>query len=366
MKQVEKTPDIQARLQNAVGNGVDTSNLAVFEAIALNSLPIRKKHPIYNGAIHPTPFLQEMAASLNAESLPIYLMHDSGAPTPFGRAFFSDVSNGELRTLFFVDKVAHPDIVGKLDNGTVDQVSVSVLPKSAVCADCGFDFLGPESDLFDNILTGTDPKGHVMGQDGKHVVIQGLDTFNELSLVGRGGARNARIVNRDDQKLAGSSTAKRLAASGIGFDIATLVASAEHSSMDLTALVAQLTDAKASVTVSNTKVTEITAQLTAAQTQVTELTAALEAAKKHEGFVKQVDLDAALTALRDVAKKVLVASGKIDADTAKFDVATCVSTIDETSKAMAALLSAGGKSKDATGDADKPAAVTSGAFRTRS
>jgi hypothetical protein len=214
MKQVEKTPEIVAKLQKAVGDGVDTSNLAVFEAIALNSLPIRKKHPIYNGAIHPTPFLQEMAASLNAESLPIYLMHDSDAPTPFGRAFFSDVQNGELRTLFFVDKAAHPDVVGKLDNGTVDQVSVSILPKAAVCADCGFDFLGPESDLFENILTGTDPKGHVMGEDGKHVVVQGLDTFNELSLVGKGGARNARVVNRNDQKLAGSSTAQRLAASG--------------------------------------------------------------------------------------------------------------------------------------------------------
>ena len=366
MKQVEKTPDVQAKLQAAVGEDVDTSTLAIFEAISLNSLPIRKKHPIYNGAIHPTSFLKEMAAALNAESLPIYLMHDTGAPTPFGRAFFAEAVGSELRTLFFVDKNAHADIVGKLDNGTVDQVSVSVLPKHALCSECGFDFLGPDSDLFDNILTGTDPKGHVMGEAGAHVVMQGLDTWNELSLVGRGGARNARVVNRDDQKLAGSPTIKRLAASGVGLDIATLVATAEFPSMDLKDLVADLTDAKAKVTLADAKVVDLTAQLTAASAQVTELTAALEAAKKHEGFVAQADLDAALDALRDVAKKVLVASGKIDAETKDFDVATCVATIDATSKAIGAQLVAGGRSKDATSDAEKPVAVTSGAFRTRS
>lgn len=366
MKQVEKTPDIVAKLQKAVGDGVDTSNHAVFEAIALNSLPIRKKHPLYNGAVHSTPFLQEMALALNAESLPIYLMHDSEAPTPFGRAFFAEVSDGELRTLFFVDKAAHPDVVGKLDNGTVDQVSVSVLPKAAVCSECGFDFLGPESDLFDNILSGTDPKGHVMGETA-HVIPQGLDTWNELSLVGRGGARNARIVNRDDQKLAGSPTIKRLAASGVGVDIATLVATAESSSMDLTKLVAELSDAKAAKIVVDGKVTELTAQLTAAQTQVTDLTAKLATAEKKEGFVAQADLDAAVVALRDVAKKVLVASGKIDAETKDFDVATCVATIDETSKTIAAKLVAGGKSEDGAGaSAEKLAAVTSSAFRVRS
>jgi hypothetical protein len=366
MKQVEKTPEIVAKLQKAVGDGVDTSNLAVFEAIALNSLPLRKQHPLYNGAVVPSPFLSEMATALNAESLPVYLMHDSGAPTPFGRAFFSDVQNGELRTLFFVDKAAHPDVVGKLDNGTVDQVSVSIVPKAAVCADCGFDFLGPESDLFENVLSGTDPKGHVMGEDGKHVVMQGLDTFNELSLVGRGGARNARVVNRNDQKLTGSNTIQRLAASGVDLSIATLVASAESSEMDLTKLVAELTDSKAAKIAVDGKVTELTAQLTAANTKATDLEAKLADAEKKEGFVKQADLDAAMVALRDVAKKVLVASGKVDAETKDFDVATCVATIDETSKAMAAKLVAGGKSKDATDNAEKSGVVTSGAFRTRS
>lgn len=137
--------------------------------------------------------------------------------------------------------------------------------------------------------------------------------------------------------------------------------------MDLTKLVAELSDAKAAKIVVDGKVTELTAQLTAAQTQVTDLTAKLATAEKKEGFVAQADLDAAVVALRDVAKKVLVASGKIDAETKDFDVATCVATIDETSKTIAAKLVAGGKSEDGAGaSAEKLAAVTSSAFRVRS
>lgn len=371
MKQVEKTPEITAKLQNAVGDGVDTSNLAVFEAISLNTLPIRKRHPLYTDATHSTQFLSEMASQLNAESLPIYLMHDSDAPTPFGRAFFADVmpnmGESELRTLFWVDKVAHPDIVQKLDNGTIDQVSVSVLPKALTCSGCGFDFMGPESDLFDNILTGTDPKGHVMGQDGYHAVATNLDSWFELSLVGRGGARGARILPRDEQKL-GSTTFQRLAASGVDLSLVTLVASAEPMNMDLTKLIAELTDAKAKVTVTEASVVTLNGTITTLTAEVTDLTTKLAAAEAAKGSAgpKQEDLDAAVGALRDVTLKVLVASGKVDAKTDTLDVATCVSTITETSKALAAKLVAGGSSKEATADADKATSVFSGAYRTRS
>jgi hypothetical protein len=369
MKQVQKTPEIVAKLQAALGKDVDTSNHAVFEAIGLNDLPIRKKHPIFKGAIHDEIFLREMAASLAGESVPVYLMHDSGAPTPFGRAFHGEVINNmgvsELRTLFFVDKATHPDIVQKLDNGTVDQVSVSILAKQALCSECGFDFLGPDSDLFANVLTGTDPEGHVMGENGVHVKPKGLDTFYELSLVGKGGARGARILNRDEQKL-GSTTHKRLAASGIDPSIATLVASAEPVKMDLNELVNQLSDTKAKLTLAETKSTETKTQLDASQAKVAELEGKLAEAEKKEGFVKQEQLDAALGALRDVTKKVLVASGKVDAETKEFDVAKCVATIDETSTALAAKLAAGSRAAGATADAEQPAAgAFSGAYRTR-
>lgn len=363
MKQVEKTPDITTKLQNAVGAGVDTSNLAVFEAVALNSLPIRKRHPIYKDAVHPQNFLHEMASSLNGESLPLHLVHNDTV-LPVGRAFYGEVVSNfgisELHTLFFVDKQANPDLVSTLDNGTVDQVSVSVLPKAVVCAECGFDFLGEDADLWDHILTGTDPKGHTMGKDGAHAIISGLEVFNEISLVGKGGARNARILNRDDQKLAGSTTYKRLAASGIEPSVVTLVATSEPLNMDLSQLVAELTDAKAKITVADAKVTDLTTQLTAATAKVTDLEAKVAAAPKQE------DLDAALNALRDVTKKVLVASGKVDADTTKFDVATCVSTITDTSTKLAAKLVAGGHAKEATADAAQVSSASSGAFRTRS
>lgn len=369
MKQVEKTPNIIAKLQKAVGDGVDSSNLAVFEAISLNTLPIRKRHPLYTDATHSKNFLSEMAAQLNAESLPIYLMHDSYAPTPFGRAFYAEVVDtmgvSEVRTLFWVDKAAHPDVVEKMNNGTVDQVSVSVLPKSLVCSGCGFDFMGPNADLFDNILTGTDPKGHVMGQGGYHAVASSLDSWMELSLVGRGGARGARILPRDEQKL-GSTTFQRLAASGVDLSLVTLVASAEPMNMDLTQLIAELTDNKAKVTVADAAIVTLTGQNTALTAEVADLKTKLEAAAKPVEGPKQEDLDAAVNALRDVTLKVLVASGKVDAKTADFDVATCVSTITETSASLAAKLIAGGAGKEATADADKAASVSSSAYRTRS
>lgn len=368
MKQLEKTPDIIAKLQNAVGGGVDISNHAVFEAISLNTLPIRKRHPLYLDATHNKHFLSEMASQLNAESLPIYLMHDSDAPTPFGRAFYAEVVDNmgvsELRTLFWVDKNSHADVVEKMDNGTLDQVSVSVLPKSLACSECGFDFLGDKADLFENVLSGTCDEGHTMGQNGVHAVAQSLDSWFELSLVGRGGARGARILPRDEQKL-GSTTFQRLAASGVDLSIVTLVASAEPMNMDLTQLIAELTDTKAKIVVSDAKVAELNGQIEAGKAEIADLKTKLEAASKQDG-PKQEDLDAAVGALRDVTKQVLVASGKVDAKTEDLDVAACVATITETSESLAAKLVAGGKSKEATADAEKVSGVFSGAFRTRS
>ena len=371
MKQLHKTPDIIARLQEAVGDGVDISNHAVFEAISLNTLPIRKRHPLYTDAIHSKHFLSEMAAQVKAESLPIYLMHDSNAPTPFGRVFYAEVVDtmgvSELRTLFWVDQKSHADVVEKVDNGTVDQVSVSVLPKSLACSECGFDFLGDSSDLFDNVLSGTCDKGHIMGEDGAHAVSQNLDSWFEMSLVGRGGARGARILSRDEQRL-GSTTFPRLAASGVDLlSIITLVASAEPLDMELTQLIAELTDTKAKILVFDAKVAELNGQIEAGKAEITDLKTKLDAAIADKATgPKQEDFDAALGALRDVTKKVLVASGKVDAKTEDLDVAACVATITETSASLAPKLIVGGKSKEATADADKAPGVFSGAFRTRS
>ena len=192
-----------ARLQEAVGDGVDISSHAVFEAISLNTLPIRKRHPLYTDAIHSKHFLSEMAAQVKAESLPIYLMHDFQRANPVWPCFLcrSRGHHGCVRASEPCSGLteSHADVV-EGGQRNVDQVSDSVLPKSLACSECGFDFLGDSSELFDNVLSGTCDKGHIMGEDGAHAVSQNLDSWFEMSLVGRAGRGERefyRVMSKD-------------------------------------------------------------------------------------------------------------------------------------------------------------------------
>ncbi|MBN9548154.1 MAG: hypothetical protein J0H31_04525 [Alphaproteobacteria bacterium] len=129
VKQITKTPEIIARLKQAIGSSAPVDNLAVFEAIALNNLPLRKKQHVYNGAVAQRSFLLEMALALETESRPLQVMHEGGV-LPIGRVFQGRVVDGvdtELRVLFWVDK-EHEDKIRQIDNGSIDQVSVGVLP----------------------------------------------------------------------------------------------------------------------------------------------------------------------------------------------------------------------------------------------
>ena len=108
--------------------------------------------------------------------------------------------------------------------------------------------------------------------------------------------------------------------------------------MELTQLIAELTDTKAKILVSDAKVAELNGQIEAGKAEITDLKTRLDAAIADKATgPKQEDFDAALGALRDVTKKVLVASGKVDAKTEDLDVATCVATITETSLARRAI-----------------------------
>ncbi|WP_189348029.1 hypothetical protein, partial [Mesorhizobium sp. M2D.F.Ca.ET.232.01.1.1] len=145
VKQLPKTPEIIARLKQA---GASVDNVSVFEAIALNNRPLRKRHPLYNGAVAQRSLLLEMALALETESRPFQIMHN-GEDLPIGRAFRGQVVDGqdtELRILFWVDKT-HEDKIQQIDNGTVDQVSVGILPKQMICSADGFDFFGPNADF---------------------------------------------------------------------------------------------------------------------------------------------------------------------------------------------------------------------------
>lgn len=371
VKQIAKTPEIIARLKEA---GASVDDVAVFEAIALNNRPLRKHHPLYKGAVAQRSMLLEMALALETETRPLQIMHNhSGEDLPIGRVFRGQVVDGqdtELRVLFWIDKT-HEDKIKQVDNGTIDQVSVGVLPKQMICSADGFDFFGPDADI-EHLFTGTTPDGHTVGENGVYCKMVGLEAFFETSLVGQGGAQNARIVNSDQshfsphmKALAAKTTLDRLAL--------TATATTEKPIMDIKELLAELRSTEKEsmkVSIQNEQLKASNTALTAERDQ---LKTQLEAANQDEPAVKtelaelktkhqatEASLSAADEALRDICKKVLTAAGQVDAEVpAKLE--DVVAKITETK----INLVAGGRSKGAEGDLELSATPAVASFRTR-
>lgn len=362
MKQINKTPEISTVLRQSVGPSVNIDNLAVYEAIAFNNRPVRKNHPLFKGAIADRSLLLEMAAALSIESRPVQIQHDDG-DLPSGRAFHGKVvdkgSESELRVLFFVDK-SEAALMNKIDSGTVDQVSVSIVPKKMLNSKSGFDYLGPEATA-ENIWTGTDNDGNTIGKNGVYARMVGLDNWFELSLVGMGGAENARIVSHDESYF-GSSYSK-LAASGVDPSVFLLEASTENHTMDPKDFIEKISNLSASNATLTADIASLTTAKTALEAQVAELQKKVDEAGTPDAALAtaQADLTTktaevetltadnakAVEALQLVAKSVLAASGKVDAEVPKT-VAELTALIEESKDKLAAALKAGGVAKDET------------------
>lgn len=375
MKQVAKTDTINALLRASLGDDADLSAINVYEAIALNTQPLRKRHPLYKDAVADVSLLVEMAGSVNRESIPLHLQHESHE-IPHGRVFHGSVVGEELRVLFFVDGT-HPEIVQKIEAGTLDQVSVSVLSKQLLNSKSGFDYFGPDSDS-EYIWSGTDPDGNTLGEKGVYGIMKGLEGFYELSLVGRGGAQGARIVS--PAKSAFGAQHQRLAASGVDPSGLILKATAEQKEpdMDLTALVTQLTDTKANLLTLTgerdtlrTAAEAHTATLTERDATIATLTAErdalqveLDGLKAQDGVKATADLSEATTVLQDLAKRANLAAGKVGV-TLPGTVAELKAMIEETTLSMAGILSLSGKSAEAASTAQPDHTPGMSAFRTR-
>lgn len=222
-KQINKTPEIIAQMQKIAGDGVDVSNLPVFEAIAANGLPIRKRGSIYDRAVMQESTLVDLAAAINAGGLPLHTLHNQNGELPVGKVFEGKVvRNGqgqpELHVLFSVA----PDsgLVASLDNGTIDEVSLGFLSAHALCSECGWDFFGDDA-TFLNFLDRTCANDHTIGVDGVHLNLSGLDRAYEMSLVSTGAVQNAKILSPSQAKL-GGEVGQRLAANGLDLNATVL------------------------------------------------------------------------------------------------------------------------------------------------
>jgi hypothetical protein len=210
MKQLKIDEALTAKIK-AASPDIDITAITVFGAAALNTAPIRQKHPVFFKGVHTDAYLQQMQEMLAAESRPLQIMHGSsdGDQLPVGRVFHGEISTGtgpggtnELQTLFWVDNT-HPDLIAKINSGTIDQVSVAVLAKQALSNKTGFDFMGKDV-TFENVYGGVDDKGNKMGEGDAHVIIPAIEKWFEMSLVGQGGAEGAKILSSGQLKLAAS------------------------------------------------------------------------------------------------------------------------------------------------------------------
>ncbi len=376
------TPQLSARIKASVGEDVETEGLAVFECIALNtkSLP-GKGGSLFEAAKIPVLTLQQMASWLEGGGhIPLISDHQLMGE-PKGRAFAGELHmaedgvTAELRVLFYLDST-EDRLIAKLNAGTLDEVSVSFLSTQFLCSECDWDYFSGEA-LPENIRERTCANGHVIGEDGTHAKLVGLEKFIELSLVARGAADNPKIVGRSASKLQPTSQQLRLAASGIEIDGLVCEATTGEetvSTPDFTKLTTDLVDARvaqgtlqASNNTLTAQVTELSSardtlqtELTAAQAEVAQLTTDLAAAQ--EPASNEADYAEAVAFLGEVLTKVLTASGAdVPAELPKT-VAELKADIVKHTSDLTAILPVGGVAQTET-DA-KPKLVAS-AFSNR-
>lgn len=369
MKQLPMTPELSALIKKAVGDDVDTADLAVFETIALNDKPLPgKRGTIFQDAVVEPITLMQMVDKINSGAhLPLIADHELfGAPK--GRFFHAGLNIAddgaiEMRALFYLDST-EDKLITKLNSGSLDEVSVSFLSTQFLCSECGWDYFAFGSR--ENFNAHTCENGHVIGENGVHAKLVGLNQFVELSLVARGAADNPKIVGRSASKLAPETT-YRLVANGFEPNDYVVQASLgkESITMDTTKLMTDLVEAKtdvavltASVAKSDAKVAELSATVETQTATISTLTADLAAANaKVPADYDAVKDEAAagITVLQTQLNALLVASGKakLEADKLPGTVAELSAEIETATNGLTAIIPVGGVSNNGSNtDAD--------------
>lgn len=362
MKQIQMTQELASLIKSAVGQDVDPTNFAVFEAIALNTKPLPgKRGSIFERAVTPYITLSQMVTFINAGNhLPIIADHElSGAPK--GRFFHAGLNQTEdgpeMRALFYLDPTEE-NVISKLNAGSLDEVSVQFLPSAILCSECSFDYI--EAGTTENLSTRTCANGHVIGEDGVHAELVGLGQFVELSLVARGAADKPKIVGKSEAKLAPENT-YRLAARGFEPDALVVRASMgqEDSMTDTAKLMSDLVDTKTELVVltrdsasKDNQIVSLTADKTSLEAQVVALTTERDTALAATGIPEDYqatkdERDAAVALMGAQYDRLLVASAKpkVEGDARPKTVAEFSAAIEELTNGLTAILPVGGRGK---------------------
>lgn len=356
MKRITRTPKVDEALRRGFGAEADTSKLVVYEMIAANGNPIRKKSGIYADARITTETLGEMAQLVNQESRQLILIHNDNM-MPVGRVFEGRLNGGSFHALFAVNESTQPGICSDLDAGIIDQVSVSILSKALLCSQCGWDYYS-EAATSDNIWGCVCGNGHVIGENGVHARLVGVEAFTEISLCGMGAVPGARVINPSASAFSNSSAgdlALRASADGPRKHL-VLHASVEQpkdtKNMDLAAAMARIEAlaGAAATAAAATAALQVSsdAAATLAATQIAALTASLDAATTQLSATAPAAAETAIlrAAVEDMARRSMVAMGDQTPSLAA-DVPGLIAQLSTAQEKLTAALPAGPRSKTA-------------------
>lgn len=378
-KRLEVTPKIAAALKAHTEDAVQPSDVAIFETISLNTLPI-KQRGLFNGGRVTANTLNQMAAYLNGGGhVPLQTMHLQHSELPVGKTFYGEVFQDEngtdnLRTLFYMSVASEPDLIDKVEKDIINEVSVGFQSKHINCSECGWDYLGDDS-TFSNIYNGMCANDHEVGVDGVHVILNGLDRFYEQSLVPLGAANGARIQSRA-KALIGAEKYATLMASGHNPEITILHAvksMKEASNMDLKDAIAQLATVSGKEQFATMQLTAANAELTTVKASLTETTTKLSAVEAELATLKstpvptavevtaaKAEAEAAKAALMTEATRLTVILG-LTAPAATATIAELTASINTNRAAAHDKFQAGGVEKPKTDAGAIPAASFKGA-----
>lgn len=198
-KRLTLTENLINKIKEKCGEDVNLSSMVYYQARGISTEPI-SQNSLYDKGILTREALMDFVRLINEplNTVTIQTMHDTSV-LPTGKVFYAELKDepsghSAVYTVFGVS-VQHQDIIDKVDNGIIDEVSFGFQPKQILCSECNKDFLDEDVDFFD-LITGTCPEcGAVMGKDGAHVIVPAIERVSELSLVTRGAAKHAKILD---------------------------------------------------------------------------------------------------------------------------------------------------------------------------
>lgn len=378
-KDITLTQELAEKFHQKFGEDVDVNNFYIIKVRAISTEPVHQ-NTIFDGAILTASSIDEMKDIVNYtdENIGVLTMHDS-SELNVGRVFHSEVvDEGGVTALYAYLAILKTDdtkdLIAKIDNNVLDEVSVSFTPKHAVCSKCDFDYMGSDADIM-NWLTQTCPEGHTIGEDGCHLNLSGIEHFSEISIVNRGAATNAKILQEKRSTHYSEEELRKLAASANKADLYVATfrnklekkmtvektkevlldekiaeLEAENAKLKQTLDLAEKVKAlEAELEAANAKIAELTEELTKAEeakeTAIAEKSAEIEGLQS-EKAEQETKLSGAMDFIKAEVQKVLVASGEANLSIPE-DLDGIANLLAERQQMLASLIPVGGVSATA-------------------